>query len=82
MNAVNVRQLQKQISAMISTPDVAEAFGKTNMTIFNWRMYRGLPCIVVPHRARRPIILFEKTAVVRWARLHNVPIVDESKLLY
>jgi len=79
MKPLDANELKRQMARLAKTADVAEAFGKTQMTIFNWRRWRGLPFLAFTEH-RRPIILFDKVQVLRWAKKHDVPI-DVSKLI-
>ena len=57
---------------LMTTPQVARLFGKSQLTILNWRRRRGLPTILIKgdlsHATR-----YDRKAVLAWAKKHKVP---------
>jgi hypothetical protein len=58
--------LQKEFGLLLTTRDLVDAFGTTEVTIYKWRQIRGLPFIILPGRSRDSI-RFVKTDVEAWA---------------
>jgi hypothetical protein len=62
-------QLRKSLQSLWTTSEVANGFGVTNMTIFNWRRSKGFPCCVLPcNDEGRDAVRFIPQEVRQWAR--------------
>ncbi len=52
---------------MLTVKQICRAFSVTRMTIYNWRKFENMPAIVIGDGAR-PTVLFNRIAVIRWAK--------------
>lgn len=59
---------------LLTTQDLVEMFGRTELTISNWREQFGLPYVVIPGN-ERDAIRFRENKVRKWAERQGVPIV-------
>lgn len=55
---------------VLTTVDMQRLFSVTYMTIYNWRRYKGLPCVIVPCNTGHNVF-FDKDDVRQWAEEHD-----------
>jgi hypothetical protein len=64
-------QIQYQIARLLTTKQLAQRLQVTQMSISNWRRYRGLPHIAVPGD-RWPTYRYVQQDVDRWAKQRGI----------
>src|SRR5674476_878434 len=69
--------LQKEFNLLLTTQDLVDAFGTTEVTIYKWRNMHGLPAVSLPGRSRDSV-RFVKADVVAWAKQHGIKISFDS----
>ncbi len=59
-----------EVIELLTTEDLVRRFGRSKITVNNYRKVRGLPYVRLPGRARDSI-RYRTGRVVKWARKHG-----------
>lgn len=65
--------LEKALSELLTIKQLCKMFRVSEMTVYTWKRYRGLPVITVPGDAR-PAIRFLPEEVRQWAKREGIAV--------
>jgi hypothetical protein len=67
------QRIEHELTSYLTVQDLVQMFGRTGMTVHNWRKHRGLPTVVIPGHARSTL-RFRLHDVMAWARDNDIRI--------
>lgn len=79
MVPIKLEVMQKYLNSLLTTEDVCELFGRSDMTLNIWRMKHGLPYFNIPGRGR-PAIRYDLDLVLEWAEKEGKEVCEQVAL--
>jgi hypothetical protein len=68
------KQLEQQLSGLLTVKDICAMFDITDMTVAAWRRKRGMPTLVIGG-GKKQTLRFIPEEIQAWARQHNITMI-------